>query len=153
MTRVVTRWEPMRDYVTLRDAMDRLFEDSIVSPGWTTLSRRGQEAGATWRLPVDIYTTPEEVVITASVPGVDPEQVEITLEGDVLTIKGELPAPLENVEYVMRERRFGPFSRSLTFNVPLHAEAIEATFERGVLTVVAPKAEAVKPKQIKVHAK
>jgi len=153
MTRVVARWEPMRDYVTLRDAMDRLFEDSVVTPGWANLGRRGQETGATWRLPVDIYTTPEEVVITASVPGVDPEQVEITLEGDVMTIKGELPAPLENVTYVMRERRFGPFSRSLTFNVPLNAEGIEATFEHGVLTVVVPKAEAVKPKQIKVHTK
>lgn len=153
MTRVVTRWEPMRDFVTLRDAMDRLFEESFVQPGWTMLSRRPEGGSAAWRLPVDIYTTPDEIVIMANVPGVDPESVQITFEGDVLTIKGELPAPLQNVEYVMRERRYGPFSRSLTFNVPVNTEAIEANFHNGVLTIVAPKAEAVKPKQIKVISK
>lgn len=153
MTRVVTRWEPMRDFVALRDAMDRLFEDSYVQPGWSGLGRRTSAEGASWRLPLDVYTTAEEVVITANVPGVKPEDVEITFEGDVLTIKGHLPAPLENVEYVMRERRFGPFSRSLTFNVPVNTENIEATFEHGVLTIVVPKAEAIRPKQIKVMAK
>lgn len=153
MTRVITRWEPMRDFVALREAMDRLFEDSFVQPGWTNLGRRTDGEGAAWRLPVDVYTTAEEVVIMANVPGVDPEKVSITFEGDVLTIRGELPAPLENVDYVMRERRYGPFSRSLTFNVPVNADNIEATFQHGVLTIVVPKAEAVKPKQIKVLAK
>lgn len=153
MTRVVTRWEPMRDFVALRDAMDRLFEDSYVQPGWNNLGRRTNGEGAAWRLPLDVYTTAEEVVITANVPGVNPESVEITFEGDVLTVKGDMPAPLQNVEYVMRERRYGPFSRSLTFNVPVKADNIEATFEHGVLTIVVPKAEAIKPKQIKVLAK
>jgi HSP20 family protein len=143
----------MRDFVALRDAMDRLFEDSYVQPGWNNLSRRSNGEGAAWRLPLDVYTTAEEVVISANVPGVNPESVAITFEGDVLTIKGDLPAPLENVEYVMRERRYGPFSRSLTFNVPVNADSIEATFEHGVLTVVVPKAEAIKPKQIKVLAR
>ncbi len=86
----------------------------------------------------------------AAVPGVDPENVEITFEGDVLTIRGEFPGALENVDYIMRERRQGRFSRTLSFNVPVNADAIEATFEHGVLTIVAPKAETIKPKTIKV---
>lgn len=153
MTRVVTRWEPAREFMTLRDAMDRLFEDSFVQPSWTALARRPRTSQEEWRLPLDVYSTPEEIVIMAAVPGVDPETVEITFEDGVLTIRGEFPGALENVEYIMRERRHGRFSRSLTFNVPVKAEAIEATFEHGVLTVVAPKAETVKPKTIKVTAK
>lgn len=149
----VTRWEPMREFVALRDAMDRLFEESFVGPSWASLTRRMDGEGAAWRLPLDVYSTAEEIVITANVPGVKPEDVKITFEGDVLTIQGELPKPLENVEYIMRERRYGPFSRSLTFNVPVNADAIEATFQNGVLTVVVPKAEAVKPKHIKVQTK
>lgn len=153
MTRVITRFEPAREFVTLRDAMDRLFEDSFVQPSWTALARRPRGAQEEWRLPLDAYSTPDEIVIMASVPGVNPENVEITFENDVLTIRGEFPGALENVEYIMRERRHGHFSRSLTFNVPVNAEGIEATFEHGVLTIVAPKAETVKPKTIKVTAK
>ena len=154
MTRVVARWEPLRDFVTLREAMDRLVEDSFVPPSWNALARRpGQNGDATWRLPLDVYTTDEEITIIASVPGIKPENVEILFENDVLTIKGELPAPLENVDYAMRERRYGKFSRTLTFNVPVEAEKIEATFENGLLTVIVPKADAVKPKTIKVQAK
>lgn len=153
MTKVIARWEPIRDFVTLRDAMDRLFEDSFVQPSWTALARRPGGESAEWRLPLDVYTTPEEIVIMATVPGLKPEDVEITFEGDLLSIKGELPAPLENVDYVMRERRFGRFSRSLTFSVPVNSEGIEATFENGLLTIVVPKAEAVKPKTIKVQSR
>lgn len=151
MTRVITRWEPMREFVTLRGAMDRLFEDSFVQPSWSALANRPD--GNVWRLPLDVYSTPEEIVINASVPGINPEAVEIAFENDVLTIKGELPAPLENVEYLMRERRFGTFSRGLTFNTAVNADNIDATFENGVLTIVVPKAEEVKPKTIKVQAK
>lgn len=153
MTRVMTRFEPAREFVTLRDAMDRLFEDSFVQPSWTALARRPRTTNDEWRLPLDAYSTPEEIVIMAAVPGVNPDDVEITFENDVLTIRGEFPGALENVDYIMRERRHGRFSRSLTFTVPVNADAIEATFEHGVLTIVAPKAETVKPKTIKVTAR
>ena len=153
MTRIVTRWEPMRDFVTLRDAMDRLFEESVVQPSWTALARRPGEVNGAWQLPVDAYMTSEEVVIVASVPGIKPEDVEITFEGDTLTIKGEFPGALENAEDLSRERRHGTFLRTITFNVPVNADAIEATFEHGVLTIVAPKVEEIKPKTIKVLAK
>jgi HSP20 family protein len=149
----IVRWEPMREMLSLREAMDKLFEESFVQPSWTALARRPRANQEEWRLPLDAYSTPEEIVIMAAVPGVNPENVEITFEGDVLTIRGEFPGALENVEYLMRERRHGRFSRSLNFNVPVNAEGIEATFEHGVLTIVAPKAETVKPKTIKVTAR
>ncbi|MEI2689887.1 MAG: Hsp20/alpha crystallin family protein [Anaerolineae bacterium] len=150
MTRVITRCEPAHEFVSLRDAMDHLFEDRTVQPSWAALARRPRTHSEEWRLPLDVYSTPEEIVLMAPVPGVNPETVEITFEGDVLTIKGEFPAVLENVDYLMRERRHGRFSRSVTFNVPVNADAIEATFEHGVLTIVTPKAEVTKPKTIKV---
>lgn len=153
MTRVVSRFEPNRDFVTLRDAMERMFEENFTQPSWTALARRPYNSQMEWRLPLDVYATPEEVVIQATVPGVNPENVEITFEGDVLTIRGEFPGAIENVNYVMRERRHGRFSRSLTFNTPINADAIDATFENGVLTITAPKAETVKPKTIKVNVK
>lgn len=153
MTRVITRWEPAREFVSMRDAMDRMFEDRLVQPSWMALARRPQAHNDVWTLPLDVYSTPEEIVLMAAVPGVAPEAVEITFEGDVLTIKGEFPGALENVDYLMRERRHGRFSRSVTFNVPVNADAIEATFEQGILTIVTPKAETIKPKTIKVTAR
>jgi len=144
---MISRWEPFRDLMTLREAMDRLFEESFVRPGprWT-------EEG-TCPLPVDAYTTANEVVIVAAVPGVDPNDIEITIDGDTLTIKGEIKGPLENVDYVVRERNCGKFSRTLRLNVPIKANKAEATFDKGVMTLVIPKSEEVKPKTIKVVAK
>jgi HSP20 family protein len=144
------RWEPFRDLITLRDAMDRLFEDSFFR---TSLTWREVEGERVMRLPLDVYMTPEEVVIQATVPGLKPDDVQITLEGDTLTIKGEVKPPIENVDYILQERPYGQFSRTLTFNIPIQADKAEATFENGVLTLVVPKAEAIKPKTIKVKAR
>jgi HSP20 family protein len=134
--------------VTLRQAMDRLFEESMVRPEW---GEGAQEQVA--RLPLDAYSTQEEIVIMASLPGVSPEDVEITIEGDSLSIKGSIPQPPENVDYILRERRFGPFSRVLTFNIPVEADKAEATFKDGLLILTVPKAEAIKPRTIEVKTK
>jgi len=144
---MISRWEPFRDLMTLREAMDRLFEDSFVRPGprWT-------EEG-TCALPIDAYTTADDVVIVAAVPGVDPDDIEITIDGDTLTVKGEFKGPLENVDYVVRERTCGKFSRTLRLNVAVEAGKAEATFDKGVMTLVIPKSEDVKPRTIKVVAK
>ena len=104
-------------------------------------------------LPLDVYSTANELIIKASVPGVEPADVEITIEGDRLTIKGETNAPLENVEYHVQERRSGPFGRTLTLNVPVEADSAEATFRNGELTLVIPKAAEVRPRVIKVKSK
>ena len=146
----VTGWNSWREPLTLRDAMDRLLADSFVRP-----ERRWSEGTAErpLRLPIDAYSTPDEIVIVAALPGLTPEEVEIGFEGDTLTIRGQLRAPLENVDYVMQERASGAFSRTLTLNVPVEADKAEADFENGVLTLTLPKAEETKPKVIKVKTK
>jgi len=145
--RSVIRWNPMRDMVSLRDAMDRLMEESFVRPSWEGARER------TSRLPVDVYSTDEELVIVASAPGADPEDVDISIEGDNVRLKIEVKPPLENVNYIFQERSYGTFERTLTFNVPVQPDKAEAVFEKGLLTLTIPKAEEIKPKIIKVKAK
>jgi HSP20 family protein len=139
-------WEPLGTLMTMQQAMDRLYDETY---GRRQDWRRGERVEL---LPVDAYSTPEKVVILASVPGLNPEDVDITIEGETLTIRGTTQPVAENVDYVIQERRFGPFSRTLTLNVPVQAEKAEAVFENGVLTLTIPKAEEVKPRQIKVKS-
>lgn len=144
----IDRWAPMREFMTLRQAMDRLFEDSFVSQDRVGTSQAEQAI----RLPIDAYSTENELVIMAPMPGVNPDKVDITIEGDTLVIKGEIRPPLGNVSYIFQERAYGPFSRSLTLNVPVQADKAEAAFEDGLLILTIPKSEAVKPKSIKVKS-
>lgn len=148
MANIVVR-EPFREMMSLREAMDRLFEDSFVGPRWMGLDL---EAGA---LAMDVYETDNDLVVTASVPGVKPEDVEITVTDDVLHIRGEVKSEekVEKANYIRQERRFGRFERNLTLPMQVQADKAEAIFENGVLKLTLPKAEAVKPKQIKIKAK
>jgi HSP20 family protein len=139
------RWSPRRELVSLREAMDRLLEESLAE-------KRVRGHGEA-RLPIDVYTTATEIVVTAAMPGVPPEEVEVTLEEDTLTIRGELPAPLENVEYIFQERACGRFSRALTLNVSIDVDNIEATFSNGLLILTLPKVAPTEPKTIKIKAK
>jgi len=143
------KWQPVNDMVSLRDAMDRLFEDSFVT-------RRGFPS--LWNgdtLALDVYETNEALVIKTSLPGVKPEEVDITVTGDVLTIKGETKSEekVENANYLRQERRYGSFQRSVQLPGDLKSEKAEASFENGVLTLTIPKAEEAKPKTIKVTSK
>lgn len=104
-------------------------------------------------LPLDVWATPEAFQVSTYLPGVNPEDVEITFEGEELTIRGKLPAAPEGADLIKRELYHGAFSRRLSFTVPVNADAIEATFHNGLLTLTVPKAEAVKPKQIKIQTK
>jgi HSP20 family protein len=147
----LTRWDPFREMMSLRDAMDRLFEESFVRPArW--LAPRLEGVGM---LPIDMYETDEAVVLKAPIAGIKPEDMDISVAGDTLTIKGETKAEeeIKRENYYCQERRFGAFSRSVTLPVPVVAEEAEAVFENGVLTLTLPKAEEVKPKAIKVKAK
>jgi HSP20 family protein len=141
----VIRWSPARELVRLSDAMDRMFEDTWTRP----FAGREREI----RLPLDVYTTPSEIVVLANVPGLKPEDVNITLENDTLSISGEIKAPMENVDYIFQERPYGKFNRVLTINVSVDNDKVEASFDSGVLTITLPKAEAARPKVIKVEAK
>ena len=144
------RWEPFRELVSLRDAMDRLFDESFLRPGriprlW------GEEAAPT----IDMYQTPEHLVVKASLPGVKPEDVEITITGDCLSIKGEarVQEEVNREDYLFQEHRYGAFARTITLPVALSTEKAEASFEDGILTLTIPRAEEAKPKTIKVKAK
>jgi HSP20 family protein len=145
----IVRWEPFREIVSLKDAADRLFED-----GWARYPRLWPRLGER-ELPVDVYQTANEVVVKASIPGLKPEEVDISITGDTLTIKGEHKDEKEIKEenYIYKERRYGTFSRSLLIPVKVKSDKAEAVFEDGILTLTLPKAEEVKPKQIKVKTK
>lgn len=139
----MVRTNPAREVLAMADAMQRLFEE-IAAP----LDYVGGQRAA--RLPIDAYVTDDEIVVVASMPGANPDDVEITIEGDSLTIRGEIPPRLENVRYIFTERFHGPFIRTLQLNVPVDVDHVEATFENGLLTLRLPKAEEAKPKVIKV---
>jgi HSP20 family protein len=104
-------------------------------------------------LPLDVWATAEAFQVNTYLPGVNPEDVEITFEADELTIRGKFPTAPEGTEFIKRELFHGSFARRLSFNVPVDADHIEAHFQNGLLTLTIPKAEAVKPKQIKIQAK
>ncbi len=143
------KWEPFRELVSLRDAMDRLFEESVVRlPGLSTVL--GGEA-----LAVDMYETEDSVVIATNVPGVEPEEIDITITGNVLTIKGECKVEhkVEKENYIRQERRYGTFQRSVVLPETVLADQAEASYDKGVLTLRIPKTEEAKPKTIKVEAK
>jgi HSP20 family protein len=114
------------------------------------LTQRGAES-----LAVDMYETDEAVVVKSAIPGIDPDDLNISITGDTLTIKGETKAEekIEEENYICRERCYGAFSRSMTVPVPIVADEAEADFENGILTLTLPKAEEVKPKAIEIKAK
>ncbi|MBI3360681.1 MAG: Hsp20/alpha crystallin family protein [Chloroflexi bacterium] len=147
------RMNPIRNLVTLPEAMDRFIDHAFIGPAiWRRNGHTAPEA-VTYRLPIDAYNTDGEIVVQAAFPGVPLENISITVEDDTLTISAELPAPIENVNYVIAERPHGKFSRALTLNVPVDADKAEARFENGLLTLTLPKAETARPKTITVTAK
>jgi HSP20 family protein len=146
----ITRFDPVGEMVSLRSAMDRLFEDSFVSPlSWRTVAGGEQINPA-----IDVHETPDDIVVSAVIPGVKPDDVEITMTGQSLTLRGELKADEEvsRDQYLYRERRYGSFSRSIQLPVRVKGDDAEATFTDGVLKLRIPKAEEVKPRQIRINA-
>lgn len=142
----IERWDPFREAVSLRDAMNSLFQDSFVRP--TGLSGpNGQQP-----LPLDISETEDGFVVKASLPGVKPDDLQVTVRGDTLLIRGDLNAEEEKQgeRWHVRERRFGTFQRSVMLGEPVDAGNVESTYEHGVLTLKLPKAEAAKPHHIKI---
>ncbi len=144
------RWDPFRERMSLGNAMDRLFDDSFVRPGFAWMAPFGAA-----NLAIDMYETKDDVVVKAALPGIKPEQVEVTITGDTLTIRGESNEENEAKEenYIRKERRYGSFARSLTLPGGLKTDKADATFENGVLTLQIPKSEETKPKSIQVKAK
>ena len=146
------RFDPEREFLSLRDAMNRLMEESFVLP---SMIGEVRGSGRSWGLAVDMYETNDNLVVKASVPGIKPEQLDVTVQGETLTIKGETQEEQQREQgrYHVRERRQGAFSRTLTLPFPIQSDNVQATFDNGVLTLTLPKAEEIRPRNIKVQVK
>ncbi len=144
--RTLTRWEPFRGATSLQDQMNRLFGD--------VFERAGEESSLTaWAPSVDIYETEHELVVKADLPEVDPKDLDIRVENNILTIRGErkFEKKVSEENYLRVERAYGSFARSFTLANTVNSDAIKADYQNGVLTLSIPKREEAKPKQIKVN--
>lgn len=148
----LVRWDPFGEMWSLRQAMDRLFEDAWVRP-WG-VRRVDGEATPTSSLALDLYETGDDLVVTAAVPGVRPEDIDITIQGEVLTIKGESKAQkdVDEGNYHLHERRYGRFHRQVALPTSVDADAAQAHFENGMVRLTLPKSEAAKERKIPVTA-
>src|SRR5713226_4598946 len=142
----MTRWEPFRGFNSLQEQVNRLFEDSFAR------SRAGQAELASWAPAVDIYETENELVVKADLPEVQEKDIDVRVENNTLTIRGERKFSNEVHEdnYLRVERAHGTFTRSFSLPNTVDTEAIKAEYCNGVLSVRMPKREESKPKQIKI---
>jgi HSP20 family protein len=144
--RTLTRWEPFRGATSLQEQVNRLFND--------VLEGSGEESSLTaWAPAVDIYETEHELVVKADLPDVDPKDLDIRVENNILTIRGErkFEKKVNEENYLRVERAYGSFARSFTLANTVNSDAIKAEYQNGVLTLTIPKKEEAKPKQIKVN--
>jgi HSP20 family protein len=145
--RTMNRWEqPFRGATTLQEQINRVFGDGV--------GRTGEESNLTpWAPCVDIYETENELVVKADLPDVNPQDLDIRVENNILTIRGErnFEDKVNEDNYLRIERTYGSFSRSFSLASSVNSEAIKADYQNGVLTLSIPKREEAKPKQIKVN--
>jgi HSP20 family protein len=143
--RTLARWEPFRGVTTLQDQVNRLFNDVFERKG-------GESSLSAWAPAVDMYETEHELVVKADLPDVDPKDLDIRVENNILTIRGErkFEKKVNEENYLRVERSYGSFARSFTLANTVNADAIKADYQSGVLTLSIPRREEAKPKQIKV---
>jgi HSP20 family protein len=146
----IVRWEPFRDLLSLQERMNRLFEESARGMG------RGHDedwAVGAWAPAVDIYEQGTDVVLKAELPGIDPKDVDIRIENNVLTLKGErkVDHEVKRESYQRLERSYGAFTRSFTLPATVDTANVKAEFKDGLLKIVLPKREEAKPKQIQIN--
>ena len=137
----INRWEPFQTMPTLREAMDRLFEQSVVRPNWFGAS-----------LPIDVYADGDTYVVEVGLPGISPEAVNISVLGNQVSISGEYPQVPEGRRYLFSERPTGRFERTLALPTDLDADKAAAHYEHGLLRLTVPKAESAKPRRIALAA-
>jgi HSP20 family protein len=138
--------DPFRDLSEIQSEMNRLFDNFFGRPS---------QFGATermWAPAVDMYETKDELVVTAELPGLNEKDIHLSVTGDVLTIKGERTrsSEVKQESYYRGERWWGRFERSIALPIPVQTDKVKAQYRDGVLTVKFPKAEEIKPKEIKI---
>jgi HSP20 family protein len=149
MRDTLVRWDPFRDLVSIQDELNRLF-------GRTFSGAEGLRpgAGGAWMPPMDVFETEEKIVAKVELPGIEPADVEVSVEDSTLTVSGtrEFAREVKEEDYHRVERRYGQFTRAMTLPQTADTEKVEARFDKGVLTIEVPKVERVKPKKIEVKA-
>ena len=144
----IRRFEPFGEMLTLRDAVNQLFEESFVNPA-------RMSNGNAFSMPLDVSESQDEFIVDAVVPGLKPEDLDITIQDNVLTIRGETRKQQQTgdkpTNFHVMERRYGRFSRSVSLPTSVKSDAVRATLEHGILHLEIPKAEEVKPRRITVN--
>lgn len=142
---VLTRWEPLRDLQSMEERLNRI---------WRGYGGDGDNAVENWSIPLDVVREGDNFTVHASLPGVNPDDIEVSVEDNVLTIRAKTEAEFEHQEgdYLMRERRVGTFHRAIHLPDSVDVERIQPTYKNGVLTITVPKAESKKAKRLKVQA-
>ena len=145
----IVRWEPFRDLLTLQERMNRIYDQATRNPGQ---SPSGEEQLGTWAPAVDIYETEKEIVLKADLPGVNLSDVDIRLENNILTVRGErhFEKEVKQENFHRVERIYGTFARTFTLPNTVNPEKIDAAYDNGVLQITMPKREEARPKQIKI---
>ena len=141
------RYDPFREALRLRDAMEQLFAQSFVRPNW------GINGTATMGVSMDVFETEQGYQVKVLLPGVNPEDIELSVQQNTLTIKGQFQPsvkPDQQVNWVVQEIGVGSFERSITFPKPIDADKIDTSFEQGVLSISVPVSEASRPKKISI---
>ncbi len=150
MANNVVRWDPVRETLSLRDAMNRLFEDSFVTPSWFYSPDTNNRLNM---LPVNMWETADEILVQAVLPGLKTQDVELQFHDGRLIIDAKLTPPqVENATWHYRELAYGQYHREIGLPIPVNTDKIQATLENGFLTLRLPKAEEVKPKKIQIQA-
>lgn len=140
----IVRWNPFREMAAMQSALDRMFEDSWHGTGFTFNGS----------LPLDVHESDEAYTVTAAIPGVNPDQINIKLHNDVLTISAEWPQSQvpEGARVLVQERPYGSFSRSINLPQPTDSNGVEAAYHNGILTLTLPKSPEAQPRTIPVRA-
>ncbi len=141
---MLSRWDPFREMLSMRRTMDRLIEGTM---------NEEEGALAEWGLALDVVEDEEAYLVKASVPGIKPEDLDITFNKGLLTIRGEIKDESDTTkgQYHLRERRYGSFSRTISIPSSVEAEKIDADYKDGILTLKMPKSEETKPKRIPIR--
>ena len=147
----MNRFDPFREMLTLREAMAQLLEESVIRPG--AVSGPAARGGAQ-SLALDVHERDNNFVVRASLPGVRPEDVQVTVHGDTLTIRAETKGEEERNQggYLLRERHAGVVQRTVTLPAPIESDEVQAEYEHGVLTLTLPRSRASMPRRIQVRA-
>jgi len=139
--------DPFQEALTLHDAMNQLFSQSFVRPGWFSNTSQA------WAVPVDVYETEQGYQVRALLPGIQPQDIELTVQQNTISIKGQYSPPVkedQQVTWLMQEIGSGTFERTLTFPKPLDTDKLETHYENGVLSILVPLTESSRPKQINI---